>query len=261
MTQSGKYNNILEEVLKEIKDLKKGALYKCIEILEPGRARAIREAFEISPNSSLSDDFRLLNKIPPVQPIFKRIDPMSIRKLPMMEPFRRVADSWDNNFSAGLIIVIALLLIGLWRFQQSKDIIRTPRQRSADTTPLQREEPEADLCLVIPCNRITLPLRDHMHLESKLSANETATLVDNSVYFLVTASKEGSMFQFNENFKDFPEDRDLFVRFRISDGEELIRVDLKRSLSRAIDSSQGPIIIKEIGLLRDLNNLEKFHRA
>lgn len=157
------------------------------------------------------------------------------------------------------IVVVALAVVGLYFVGQNK---KASSRKESIITPKSRQalKCSADLSLVIPCNFITPDLRDQMLPGKELSADDTITLVDSSAYFLVAKSREEPMFQLDENFQDFPEDGYLFIRLRISNDEDLTKIDLPGSLSRAL-SSQEPMVIQEIGLRQDFSNLEKFHRA
>ena len=181
------------------------------------------------------------------------------------------------------IVMIALAVIGLYFIGQSKKNSsekgndstskfsrdeslpetwdeQSSYQEDERTMPQQGLKRSADLCLVVPCNCIATDLRGQMDQGKELLADDTSTLVEKSAYFLVTKSREEPMFQLDKNFKDFPEDGYLFIRLRISDKENLMKIDLPGSLSRAI-SSQEPMVIQEIGLRQDFSNLDKFHRA
>ena len=322
MKQEYEYSYILEATFNRIKNLEKGVLFECIEILEPIHANKIREQFNITDSDSYRDDFRVMKGIPFFDPILNLISPIIIsvpiisntisfigNRLPMhssssasdhtnsMKAETHVSNMESSNSLISqtkhflghisppiAIVVIALAVIGLYFVGRNKKTFSekgnsiTPKSsgdgslfsemRDKQVSSLGKEatisqqalEYSADLCLVVPCNCIPLDLRDQMDREKELSADDTITLVENSAYFLVTKSCKEPMFQLDNNFKDFPEDEYLFIRLRISNRRDLMKIDLPGSLSRAI-SSQEPMVIQEIGLRQDFSNLEKFHRA
>jgi hypothetical protein len=270
VTAEDEFSHILERALNDVQDRNKGALYECIGVLAPESADEIRRRFSIKPSGSFYDDLQVLSQIPSFRPILERIDPiMNIRDIPVVSGFIRKSMDLTRFFnpasSAGAIVFVALVLLGLWNLRQSKDKSITSSGERERGTVLQRKRLSADLCLVIPCSRITQSLRSQLRnncsIGNDFPPNETATLVNDSVYFLAIASVNEPILQLNHNWRDFPEGSDLFVRLRISDGEGIINTDLKRKLSQAISLRDQIISIEEIGLLNDFNGLEKFHQA
>jgi hypothetical protein len=262
--------DLLERTLKDIQGRTEGALYECIGLLAPDSAPGIRRRFSIKPFNSFYDDLQVLNQTPFFRPILKRIDPtMNVREISfvkgLLEKSMDLIRFSNPASSAGAIVVVALLLLGLSSLRRSKEEGRTSSREGEGATGPLRKRRSADLCLVIPCNRITQSLRSQLlnNYEGKdFPPNETTTLVNDSVYFLATASTEKPRLQLSlKKWQDFPEGDDLFVRLSISDGEEILNTDLKRMLSRAISLKEQVISIKEIGLLNDLNDLENFHQA
>ncbi len=278
MTQEDDYSYILRRVLDEVKDLKKGVLFRCIEIMAPESAIEITKQFSIDSSNSFHDDLQVLNQIPSFQPVLKSIDPMNIRSMSLIVGLAKKPVNWNPSISVGAIIVVALVAISLFNLQRRNDmgsirpfkwmgnrlnaVIGVDTQRENETQSSSHVERAANLWLVIPCNRLKQPLRDRLCLEYSSSTDETVTLLNESVYFLAKASSENNMpgIQRNDGWKDFPEGGDLFVRLHIPDGDDLIDVKFQRRLSRSLPGKEG-ITIKEIGLLDNLNNLEKFHRA
>lgn len=279
MTQEKGYSYILEEVLRDVRDRKEGVLYACIEIMAPENLDEIIEHFKISQSASFYDDLQVLNNVPSFQPVLKRVDPMSIRSLSVAGLAQKTL-GWNlAGSSVGLIIVAALVVFSLWNFQQRNDMWTIDRVQKfvgnrfgngKNESDLQKtnsicsqdEECEADLWLVIPCNRIQLALQNLLREDGEFSADETITLVDDSVYFLATetAKHYNPRIPDNNDWQSFPEGGDLFVQFYVPDGGDLIGDDLKRSLSRKIADKKEITIVKK-ALLNDFNGLQEFHRA
>lgn len=286
MIEEKGYGDILEKVLRDVKDRKEGVLYACIEIMAPENLDEIIEHFKISQSAPFYDDLQVLNNVPSFQPILKRVDPMSIRSLSVAGLAQKTL-GWNlAGSSVGLIIVAALVVVSLWIFQQRNDMgpIGWVGKKLTGNRPgnnknendlqetisirSQDEKCEADLWLVIPCKRIQLTLQNRLRKDGEFSADETITLVDKSVYFLATASKDdySPEIKLDGAYENFPESSDLFVRLHVPklhvpEGTQLRGIDLKRGLSRAISDKEQSIIVRDIGLLNDFNSLQKFHRA
>ncbi len=277
MTQEKGYSYILEKVLHDVKDRKQGVLFNCIKIMASENSDEIINHFSISSSASFYDDLQVLNDIPSFQPVLKRVDPMNIRSLSVAGLAQKSLDWLNPGFSVGLIIIAALVVVSLWNFKQRNDMGLINRGREflgnrignsknendlqeTDSIRSQNKECEADIWLVIPCNRIDLSLRKDLSNKS-ISYNKTV-LIDESVYFLATekAKKYDPRIPVNNDWRGFPEGGDLFVQLYIPDGGDLIGDDLKRSLSRKI-ADKEIITIEKIALLSDFNGLQEFNRA
>lgn len=274
-------NDVLERVFNEVKDRKEGVLFTCIKIMAPENANEIVNHFSISRYASFDDDLQVLSESSSFQPILTKVEPMNIRNMPLIEWMKKPIN-WNSSFSVGLIIVSALVIISLWNLLRRDDMKfggliangvkkiggkisrnqHAGRTEANDSMTPQYVERQADLCLVIPCKRVELFLQKYLRSSKSLSSDHAVALVNESVYFLATESAENDISKINlsDGWEDFPEGSDLLVYLHIPHGNDLIEVELKRSLSRAM-SAKEEITIQEIGLLNDLNNLEKFHRA
>lgn len=274
------YSDVLERVFNKVKDRKEGVLFTCIGTMAPKDASEIISHFSINPSASFYDDLQVIES-PSFQPVLTGIDPMNIRNMSLIGLVKK-SITWNSSLSVGLIIVLALVIVGLWNLPRRDEMglfkKRSPQPKKPvnrrlgaqqasnpeETNPVdsQYEDRQADLCLVVPCRRIETSLQKQLRPGKLLLRNAAVTLVEDSVYFLATESAKNGISEINlsDDWKDFPEGSDLLVQLHVSDGNDLIGVDLKRSLSRAI-SNKEEITIEKIGLLNDLNNLEKFHRA
>ena len=269
VTQRDDYSDALEKVFNEVKDREEGVLYTCIKELAPANADKISQYFNVSDRASLKDDLQVLGQIPSFRPILERMDQLAMIK--NISPLKGliemttmgVTSLLNRNFVIGSILLISLVLLGYWSaiVGKKKNNKRGDQRKNGGRT-LASEAHPASLCLVIPCNRIAQSLQDSLS-RNELSSSETAILIDESVYFLATASAESCSptIQRDDGWKDFPEGSDLFVQLHIPDGGELLTADLKWSLSQAVSAKEQFIDIKKIGLRQDFNNLEKFHRA
>ncbi len=272
MTKKYAYSNILEEVFKKVKDRETGVLYACIKELAPNDVDNISQRFNIGDRASLRDDLKLLWQTPPFQPVLEIMDSLStIKRIPPLKVFIEMATTtttgvigfMNRDFFIGAILFISLVFLGYWSVigRKEKEINRNSKKRRNQNKALESESHPVSLCLVVPCNRITPSLQKCIPSRS-LSSNETATLIDESVYFLATTEETFSLaIQGDDSWKGFPEGSDLFVQLHIPDGDEILTADLKWSLSQAVSAKEQLIKIKKIGLRKDFSNLEKFHRA
>lgn len=266
------YSDVLENIFSKVKDRKEGVLYTCIKELDSDNASEISEYFKISPENSLGDDLQLLRHIPSFQPILARMDWLAaIKDIPLLRGLVEMTTMGihsflNRNFLIGVVLFAALVILGFWslmgrnnksggRGSRRRDNERASSHDVGDSSP-------ASLCLVIPCNHIEPSLQKCLS-ERNIRSRQTADLIDESVYFLVTepAKSYSPTIQLNDSWKDFPDGSDLFIQLHIPDRNDLTDVDLKWSLSRAVSAKDQFIEIKEIGLRQDFNNLEKFHRA
>ncbi|PZO47626.1 MAG: hypothetical protein DCF15_18835 [Phormidesmis priestleyi] len=269
MERENDYSHILEKVLNDVEDLEKGVLFTCIKTMIPTNADEIIQHFLISPSGSYSDDLQVLTQASFFQPILKRIDPIAnVRNIfpisGMIEASINFSRSLTPKSSAGVIVIVALLLIGTYfvRFNPfgkslSEEKIDRASKASESTAPYTKEP--LNLCLIIPCNRIIGSLRGTIS-EINLLPEEAAGLVNSSIYFLGTTDDYSSRIELNNNWEELPEGDDLFVQLHVPNGGDLIKLDLKRSLSRAVSNQEG-ITIQKKGLLKDLNGLQNFNRA
>ncbi len=278
MIQENGYSYILEKILYDVTDRQEGVLYACIEIMAPENSDEIIEHFSIGQSASFYDDLQVLNNVSSFQPVLSRVDPMNIRNLSIAGLAQKTLSLNPAGFSIGLIIVAALIVVSLWSFQQRNDmkpikkiqeLFNRPSRDGKNESDLQKvnsvssqdEKREADLWLVIPCKRIQLALQNRLREGGKFLADEAITLIDDSVYFLVTeTAKYDPQVPANNGWQEFPEGGDLFVQLCIPGGSDLIGDDLKRSVSRKIADKEA-ITIKKIALLNDFNGLQDFNRA
>ena len=162
--------------------------------------------------------------------------------------------------------IIAVPLIILRALQQQLVVCRSKQEESGSqetgSVRTHNGKHEADLWLVIPFKRIQPTLQNRLRQGGEFSADEAVTLVNDSAYFLATETAEhyNPHIPNNNDWQGFPEGGDLFIQFYIPDGGNLIRDDLKRSLSRKI-ADKEIITIERLALLNNFNGLQDFNRA
>lgn len=269
------YSSVLIRVFNKVQDRKEGVLFACIELMDKKKSKEIVEHFSINPSASFYEDSQVLAQTSSFRPVLKKIDPMNIRNMPLIGWAKKPMD-WNPSLSVGVIVVLALVIVGLWSLQQSDDMRNIFGSRKEEPNRKDRsqqvggirvdnfraEDHQSDLYLVVPCNRIKSSLQSCLQLNTSLPFDQAITLVDDSVYFLAEKSEVNSISRIalSDGWNSFPEDSDLLIQLRISEEKELVGIDLKRSLSRAI-SEKSKITIKKIGLLNGRSNLQGFHRA
>lgn len=252
------------DVFDDVSHLEKGVLHEIIKNLAPNRYEEIIHYFSINPYASRAEDIEVLTKnMHSLRPIISKMDPMNISRLSLgiVKKDMNSSRSAHSYFVVGLIFLIAFIAIGLWiirKYGDSSD--RREDDLDVGVLPPQANKLPATLCLVVPCNRIAPSLRPQLAIEGRLSSNDATILIDNAVYFLATAAEEKYTPPLNRDWQALPEGSDLFVRLFIPEGGQIIETDLKRNLSRSV-SGQSDISIEEIGLLNDLDDLEKFYQA
>lgn len=274
-----KFDRILDDVWRGVKDLEKGVLYETISILYKENAVDICETFEIKKDARITEDLQTLNQIKslrnpsnniPMEPIIEMHDlaqakiDSAIESSPdniVVQGLNFFRQNFTNHLEIASIISIALIAIALYTLKQGN---RSSKQESPTANTIDNPITDAVLCLVVPISRIDPALKKILVVESKLTVEEIKLLIDKSVYFI--ACEESKVDDYNRkalNLRqesiDYAEDGDIYIQIYVLNGQGIIGQDLKRSLSRNLPD--GKATIKDIAILNDLTNIDRFHRA
>lgn len=179
----------------------------------------------------------------------------------MVQGLNFFRQNFTNHLEIASIISIALIAIALYTLKQGN---RSSKQELSTANTIDNSTTDAVLCLAVPISRIDTELKKILIFESKLAVDEIKLLIDKSVYFI--ACDESKLDDYNrktlnlsEESIDYTEDGDVYIQLHIPNGKAIIDQDLKRSLSRNLPDYKATI--KDIAILNDLTNIDRFHRA
>lgn len=261
MKNDNKFNRIVTEVWKEVKDLKRGVLYNTIFILDSKNAKDICQSFGIREYADIDEDIQILDQIEIFQDVLNALDPLNIRShvQKLFKPMQNLIDI--NDLNVKIIIGIGLIAIALYllaNYQQNKPSRRT----SSRSRVIDEIKGDAVLCLVVPSNRIDIELWNRVLPDVELTKEETKSLIDKSVYFITCADRDLNNYISGLNLSQSPinyaEEGEIYIQIFLIEGEKTIGREIKRSLSNNLPDSA---IVQGVYLLNDLSNIDQFHRA
>ena len=191
-----RFDQILDDVWREVNHLEKGILYKTISILDKENARDICETFEIKEDARITKDLQALNQIKslrnssnntPMKPIIEAHDLVQVKIDSVIENspdnilvqgFNFIRQNLTKELEIASIISIALIAIALYKLKQGK---RSSHQEISSTaTIIDNTTGDAILCLAVPISRIDPELKRNLFFESKLTLEEIKLLIDKS---------------------------------------------------------------------------------
>ncbi|MBD0359349.1 MAG: hypothetical protein ICV56_01370 [Nitrososphaeraceae archaeon] len=253
-----RYNQIIEKVYPQIENHSCGILHTVIHIIlqkDKHSANYICTFFKISKSTSLEEDFNFGDKVihKPVELHFQQFIPQQSQKDKIMK-------TW--------IVLIACFLVGALgciKFlentqkreekRQGRNNGRTPEAEKL--VPVVSPQPvTAALCLVVPAS-VASNIKDQPRINTYL----IETLIDKASYFMCTKLEnvESLKLEFtHEDIRNIGENREVFVRVDIINGQEMIGKTSTYILKRNLSSSgEGNIVI--LAPLKNLSGLEKFY--
>ena len=295
MATNNRFDPILDKVWENVKGRNQGVLYTTIFILIPDRKEAILicRDFGIEKSNLLSEDIKTLYRIKhlnkmPMKYVINLIalgtaittgvgskpsgesnttNLTEIQSLPENNP-SNLTDTTSyflgikitNDLIVQLVIGIGLIVVGLylWNLYRNKSNSSSIASQQTET---DTSKADAFICLVVPTNRIDPLLHNLILPNEELTVEQTQYLIDKSVYFIACAEKDLHKYVDELNFGkqiDYAEQGDIYIKLFLPAGEGSINRRTKGSLSRNVLTNA---IVKEIYLLRNLDNIDRFHRA
>lgn len=274
MIADNRFDLILDEVWKEVKDLKRGVLYKTIFILDPQNAIQICEAFGVQEFDKFSEDIHVLNRIKYLSDLLnetpmKQLVILRSTSSPELEPFTRgnsdnLTDKLSNllGFSNPVDLTIRFAIIGIALILVALYLLNRRKQPNSQNTSTQLPDfsiakSDAILCLVVPTKRIDREFWNILFSENRLTQEVTKALIDKSVYFMACDNKDlnscaGGLDLSNQPI-DYDLNGDVYIELLIPLGEGIIDNDMKRMLLRNLPISNA--IIQKVKLLNTLSNI------
>lgn len=125
-----------------------------------------------------------------------------------------------------------------------------------------RQLSPSSLCLVVPALVV-----ENVRENDLISAYDVEKIIDNSLYFLCTKPEDANFIQQNleltdEDLTTVSEQREIYVKININDGEEMIGKKVPYILKRNLPSN-GQFIVIKLACLKYLSvaGLENFNRV
>lgn len=275
-----RFDRILDEVWKEVKDLKRGVLYRTIFILDPQNAIHICEAFGVQEFDKFNEDIHTLNRIKYLSDLLNETpmkQAINLRNTgsPELEPFTRgnsdnLTDKLSNllGFSNPVDLTIRLAIIGIALILIALYLLNRRKQPNSQNISTQLPDSsivksDAILCLVVPTKRIDREFRNILLSKDRLTQEVTKALIDKSVYFVACENKDldscaGELDLSNQSI-DYDLNGDIYIELFIPLGGSIIDNDMKRMLLRNLPVDNA--IVRKIKLLNTLSNIDLFHTA
>jgi hypothetical protein len=273
------YKQVFDEIYPQIKDQKIGILSTVIGILEPEESQEIYQIYKINMKASLKDDLSISSDIFGLflnnpnennQWVNNLIEPVNegIKNLRKSLPYNLE----DPNAQLFTIVVIGCFLVGgiaCKRYLNKKQ--EKPELRKGDKThsPNQNNSPPKPkipqpvaLCLVVPASVV-----GNFKKNNPINVSDIEKLIDNASYFLSTIPQDANATRqllklTDEDISNASENREVYVRIDIDDGEEMIGKKVPFILKKNLPKN-GELIVTELACLKYLSNsgLEKFNRV
>jgi len=261
------YPRIFNNVYPQINGIKKGILYKTIQIIVNEEQSQLQietikicNLFGIRPSADKEDDRKIIDDL--LDEILKK----SIAK----EPARMAISGFlkgDNMFFKGenmewIFVAAAFTFVGLFYYKQIRD--KKDQEKIKPTITATQEQPiyqrpiPADLCLIVPASIVSNFINS-----SNLKVEDVKHLIDNASYFLCTTVKVADS---NEQYLKLTNDdispdsrREVYIRININDGPNMIDQNMRYYLKDNLPI-QAYCTVEKIACLKNLSGLEKFNR-
>jgi hypothetical protein len=273
------YQAICEEIYPKIKNQKKGVLSTVIYIIlgaDNSQAQEVCQYLKIKDYASLEDDLSIsvdiiglfisnpnnqkkwINDI--IQPVKESVK--TVRK--------NFGNNWeDTQMKLFQIVVIGCLIVGavvcikyLEKAKKEREVGDSRKNQPLDSSPPRPKVPvPVALCLVVPASVVENVRENH-----PIDVSDIEKLIDNSLYFLCTTPEEADatwkrLERTDEDITSLSEQREIYVRINIDNGEEMIGKKLPYILKRNLPSN-GQGMVKQLACLKYLSvsGLENFNR-
>lgn len=257
------YNQIFDQIYPQIENQKCGVLYKAIHLIlisKKQKAEVICKYSDVRDYNSFKDDYKIIDTVVknPKEYITLQLPNVALNQEINQE---KEMKKW--------IVVIACVLVGVYaciKFIEDTQKREGRRRANDDKRPPEQENfaPSKSitvaLCLVVPAY-VASKVKD----QSPINAYEIEQLINKASYFLCTQFAEADYIQqylefTDENVVNIGEQREVYIRINIPNGQEMIGSTLRYILNRNLPSNaQG--VVRQIACLNNLSGLEKFNRV
>lgn len=268
------YEEVFDDIYPQIKNHKKGVLATVIYILTPENSKAeqICKDLQIEHNALLSDDLSISSDI-----IGLFISNPNDKKQWIIEPLKEGVKSVRKSFGSNLedndmklfqIVVIGCFIVGTvscliyLNKKQEGGEKENHKNSPFSSPPPNKVSITVALCLIVPAS-----VAGNVQENSTINVSNIETLIENASYFLCTSIEDANTTQqllelTNEDITNLSEQREVYIRINIADGEEMIGKKVKYILKRNLPTN-GQGVIRKFACLKYLSvsGLEKFNRV
>ena len=166
-----------------------------------------------------------------------------------------------------LYLIFIDFIVGLKRIIETRGrrVLSQEIKNGAEETENRQISPKVAvpvaLCLVVPASVV-----ENVRENYPIDVSDIEKLIDNSLYFLCTTPEDANatwelLDRTKEDIKTVSEQREIYVRINIADGEDMIGKKVPYILKRNLPSN-GQGIVTQLACLEYLSvsGLEKFNR-
>jgi hypothetical protein len=279
------YTKVAWEIYPEINELKRGVLYKTIQIIllendpnsEKDYTARICNNLGINPRASKSEDVEFTYGIKAIFTFGIDIDKKDILR-EFSKGVYKINEAKDKLLNVESeekkmdelmwIVIVACTLVGalfclqyLNTQKNKKKVLREERPNRKPESIYTPPSPPipVSLCLIVPSNVVS-----NLSNSSSISSDNLARLIDSASYFICTDkndanSKEKQLTMTDEVISP-DSNREVYVRISISDGRNLINKKITYMLKTNLPVNSN-FIVEKIACLRSLTGLENFNRV
>jgi hypothetical protein len=152
-------------------------------------------------------------------------------------------------------------VVELWSRPKERVVTKNPKiLLPSDSSPTRRKN-SVDLCLVVPASVV-----ENVRENSPIDVSGIEKLIDNSLYFLCTTPEDADatwklLDRTDEDITTLSEQREIYVRINIADGEDMMGKKVPYILKRNLPPN-GQGMVKQLACLKYLSvsGLENFNR-
>ncbi|MFM7366181.1 MAG: hypothetical protein ACKO11_17145 [Cuspidothrix sp.] len=271
------YEDVFDDIYPQIKNQKKGVLSTVIYLIltpEDSKAKQICNDLKIESNALLSDDLSISSDI-----IGLFISNPNDKKQWIIEPLKEGVKNARKSFGSNLedndmklfqIVVIGCFIVGtvscfiyLKKKQEDGENAQKENHKNSPFSsppPPNKVSITVALCLIVPASVV-----ENIRENSTINVSDIETLIENASYFLCTSIEDADTTQkflelTPDDITELSEQREVYIRINIADGEEMIGKKVKYSLKRNLPNNKG--VVRKLACLKYLSvsGLEKFNR-
>ncbi|MBE9233370.1 hypothetical protein IQ231_17245 [Cuspidothrix issatschenkoi LEGE 03284] len=266
------YEEVCDHIYPQLKKQKKGVLSTVIHLIVPEYGEEICASCYIDNKASLEDDLSISSDIIGLfitNPDENKKWIIGTLKEGMKNARKSIGNKLeDDDMKLFQIVVIGCLIVGasacLAYLKKKQELEKQSHKNLplGNSSQQQKEPKPVSLCLVVAASI----LRENIKENYSINISDIEILIDSSSYFLCTESEEANKIQkvlelTEENIATVTEQREVYIRINIADGEEMIGKKVPYILKRNLPAN-GIGVVRKLACLKYLSvsGLENFNR-